>query len=142
MVLLADDDEILLQREAQRQLEEVKAHANICAVEWGRVMRNAQNYAVEHFGFVDGRSQPLFFESDIERERQQRDGTKVWPPGDGPNLVLVPDPNGRSEYDSGSYLVFRVLPISALDIPSVIRYTRHLWEAESITRTHCVGLPP
>ena len=35
-----------------------------------------------------------------------------------------------------------VLPISALDIPSVIRYTRHLWEAESITRTHCVGLPP
>ena len=109
MVLLADDDEILLQREAQRLLEEVKAHANICAVEWGRVMRNAQNYAVEHFGFVDGRSQPLFFENDIERERQQRDGTKVWPPGDGPNLVLVPDPNGRSEYDSGSYLVFRKL---------------------------------
>jgi Dyp-type peroxidase family len=109
MVLLADDDELFLRRKAHRLIEEVKAHADICAVEWGRVMRNAQDYAVEHFGFVDGRSQPLFFQSDIERERQQRDGTKIWPPDDGPDLVLVPDPYGRQEYDSGSYLVFRKL---------------------------------
>ena len=35
----------------------------------------------------------------------------------------------------------RVLPISASDIPSVIRYTRHLWEAETIMSTQCGGPP-
>jgi Dyp-type peroxidase family len=109
MILLADDDELLLQRKAHRLMEEVRAHADICAVEWGGVLRNAQGDAVEHFGFVDGRSQPLFFQSDLEWKRQTGDGTKVWDPGAGPDLVLVPDPHGRPQYDSGSYLVFRKL---------------------------------
>ena len=75
-----------------------------------------QEYPVEHFGFVDGRSQPLFFQSDIERE-SARDGTDVWEPGAGPDLVLAPDPYGQEKdgtgnvvyQHSGSYLVFRKL---------------------------------
>lgn len=109
VVLLADDDEPFLRREAGRLLDGVKAHTDIGAVEWGRVMRNAQAYPVEHFGYVDGRSQPLFFQSDLEWARQTGDGTTVWDSGAGPHLVLVPDPYGRQEYDSGSYLVFRKL---------------------------------
>ncbi len=118
MVLLADDDEHLLLREARKRLDEIKAHAEICAVEHGRVMRNAWGDSVEHFGYADGRSQPLFFQRDIDRVRQKGDRTNVWDPGAGPNLVLVPDPYGE-EYESngrvvkyhhsGSYLVFRKL---------------------------------
>jgi Dyp-type peroxidase family len=109
MVLLADDDKPFLQREVYKLLDRVKVHAEICTVERGMVMRNAQGYTVEHFGYVDGRSQPLFFQRDIERERQQEKGPTVWDSSAGPNLVLVPDPHGRRDYDSGSYLVFRKL---------------------------------
>jgi Dyp-type peroxidase family len=109
MVLLADNDEHLLLRKARRLLEDVRSHAKICAIEHGKVMRNRQGNAVEHFGFADSRNQPLFFESDIEREKQKGNQMKDWNPGEGPNLVLVPDPYGRKECDSGSYLVFRKL---------------------------------
>jgi Dyp-type peroxidase family len=117
MVMLADDDERFLLREARRLLDHVQAYADIRAVEQGRVMRNSQDYPVEHFGYIDGRSQPLFFQRDIERERQKGDGINIWPPNAGPNLVLVPDPFGKKEavrgitkyYHSGSYLVFRKL---------------------------------
>jgi Dyp-type peroxidase family len=109
MVLLADDDEALLLQEASKLRESMRTHAEVCTVEYGKAMWKGGEYPVEHFGFVDSRSQPLFFQRDVERERQQGDGTNVWDPGAGPDLVLVPDPYGRDEYDSGSYLVFRKL---------------------------------
>jgi Dyp-type peroxidase family len=109
MVLLADDDKPDLLREASTLLDDVKTHADICAVEHGKVMWNRQEYQVEHFGFVDSRSQPLFFQSDIEHERQKGDAMDIWDPGARPDLVLVPDPYGQPEYDCGSYLVFRKL---------------------------------
>jgi Dyp-type peroxidase family len=108
MVLLADDNGIYLLQEANKLIDDVKTHAEICAVEHGRVMWHGQA-PIEHFGFVDSRSQPLFFQSDIERAKQKRDEASVWNPGAGPNVVLVPDPYGRREYDSGSYLVFHKL---------------------------------
>jgi Dyp-type peroxidase family len=108
MVLLADNDEPFLLRQTRELLNDVEAYAEICAVEHGRVMRNTQQYPVEHFGYVDSGSQPLFFQNDIEREGLERDGTHVWHPGNGPDLVLVKDPYGR-ESDCGSYLVFRKL---------------------------------
>ena len=115
LVLLADDDEPHLQQEADKLCDDVKTRTEteICMVEYGHVMWNRQNYpqvySVEHFGYVDGRSQPLFFQSDIERESLERGGTDVWPPGAGPDVVLVQDPYGRQGCDSGSYLVFRKL---------------------------------
>src|SRR5262245_15263430 len=70
MVLFADDDKHFLLRAARQLLDDVKMHAEICAVEHGRVMWNTQEeYAVEHFGFVDSLSQPLFFQNYIEQER-------------------------------------------------------------------------
>ena len=117
MVLLADDDEPYLLRETRKLLDSVKAYAEICVVEQGRVMRNAQGYTVEHFGYVDGRSQPLFFQKDIDQERREAGGWNVWDSSAGPNLVLAPDPYGEEQdssggvvkHHSGSYLVFRKL---------------------------------
>jgi deferrochelatase/peroxidase EfeB len=101
MVLLADDSEHFLMQEARKVLDSVKSYADICTIEQGKVMRNALEYSVEHFGFVDGRSQPLFFESDIEWERQNGDGTHVWPPDAGLGLVLAPDPHGEEKDSTG-----------------------------------------
>src|SRR6266568_3821280 len=112
MVLLADTNKDFLQQEKNKLCDSFQAHADLCAIECGKVMRipdpsnpNRRGYRVEHFGFVDGRSQPLFFQRDIELEG---DGTNHWNPGVGPDWVLVRDPYGR-ECDSGSYLVFRKL---------------------------------
>jgi Dyp-type peroxidase family len=117
MVLLADNAEHFLLREAHRRLNDVSAYARICAVEHGRVMRNAQGGSIEHFGYADGYSQPLFFQEDIDRGRQNGNRTNIWGSGDGPDIVLVSDPYGEEKdaasntlhHYSGSYLVFRKL---------------------------------
>jgi Dyp-type peroxidase family len=61
----------------------------------------------EHFGFVDGRSQPLFTLDDINHERDRTDGTGVWGTGSALRNVLIYKPG--AEYNFGSYLVFRKL---------------------------------
>jgi Dyp-type peroxidase family len=119
MLLLADDDESTLLQETRQRLKDIKPYAKICAVERGRVLRNAQGDSIEHFGYADGHSKPLFFQEDIDRARQRGDSMNLWDPGAGPDLVLVPDPYGRKEpdsssggmryLDSGSYMVFRKL---------------------------------
>jgi Dyp-type peroxidase family len=117
MVLLADNDEQGLLRKALELVEGVSTYAEICAVEHGRVLRNAQGESIEHFGYADGLGQPLFFQEDIDRERPERNGTTVWAPGARLDAVFVPDPYGAEKdstgkvvhHHSGSYLVFRKL---------------------------------
>jgi Dyp-type peroxidase family len=117
MVLLADNDDndprlqkdSRLQKEKEKLCDEVKdiLDDGFPFCEYGRVICNKQKKPVEHFGYVDNRSQPLFFERDITRRESGR--TDVWNPGAGPNLVLVPDLHQGSKAYSGSYLVFRKL---------------------------------
>ena len=59
---------------------------------------------VEHFGYVDGRSQPLFLEEDLDREPQAQ-----WSARFKPSQFIVADPNGRHPLAAGSYFVFRKL---------------------------------
>jgi Dyp-type peroxidase family len=63
---------------------------------------------VEHFGYVDGRSQPLFLEEQVEAEKSAG-GASVWDPSAPLSLVLVRDPLGKDESSCGSFLVFRKL---------------------------------
>jgi Dyp-type peroxidase family len=65
---------------------------------------------IEHFGYLDGRSQPLFLVEDVEAERLSSDGTSTWDPAFPLEQVIVPDPaapDPSTQY--GSYLVFRKL---------------------------------
>ena len=65
---------------------------------------------IEHFGYVDGRSQPLMLEELIERERDESDGTRVWDPAFPIGQVLVPDPGAPNAATGfGSFFVFRKL---------------------------------
>jgi Dyp-type peroxidase family len=114
-ILLAHDDESELNREARVILQEVREFADVVAGERGKAMRNENCETAEHFGYVDGRSQPLFLTEDIEDECRKEPGTVAYDPSAPPNLVLVRDPNGAGDVSFGSYLVFRKLEQNVRD---------------------------
>jgi Dyp-type peroxidase family len=109
-ILLASDNEVELNRETRHVLQEVRGFADVVASERGRVMRNKQGEAVEHFGYVDGRSQPLFLVEDIQKEFEREDiraATDVkYDPSAPPTLVLRRDWYGKDDLSYGSYFVF------------------------------------
>lgn len=71
---------------------------------------NANGDGIEHFGYVDGRSQPMFLNEEIEDERLSNDGTTVWDPAFPLSRAIVPDPGSPSPAKHfGSYFVFRKL---------------------------------
>lgn len=82
----------------------------VLAVERGlqqtRNFRPGVAEGVEHFGYVDGRSQPLFLQEDIDQEAVSPGG---WDFRFKPSQFLVADPNGDSPLSAGSYFVFRKL---------------------------------
>lgn len=65
---------------------------------------------IEHFGYVDGRSQPLMLDDEVVRELNNQGEPFVWNPQFGPlSTALVKDPGGDGPDSYGSYLVFRKL---------------------------------
>jgi len=105
MLVIADDDP----GEAWSTFRALFANepldgVDVTGVEVGQRLTNEFGQDIEHFGYVDGTSQPLFFESDVDRElRRQR--SLDWSPGFPPRQVLVPCRGGGY----GSYLVYRKL---------------------------------
>ncbi|WIX84705.1 Dyp-type peroxidase [Amycolatopsis sp. DG1A-15b] len=84
--------------------------ATVLAEETGLGRVNARGEGIEHFGYVDGRSQPLFLTEDIDAEKNNTDGINVWNPAAPLEQVLVPDtaaPDPGVHF--GSYFVFRKL---------------------------------
>lgn len=78
--------------------------ATVLAVEEGNGIKNADNEDIEHFGYVDGISQPKFFLEEVANLP-----TDQWDPLMPLSLVLVPDPAGHTPNSFGSYFVFRKL---------------------------------
>jgi len=65
---------------------------------------------IEHFGYVDGRSQPLMLTADIQVEKVQNGGIDHWDPSFGPGqAALVRDPLGTTPDSYGSFLIYRKL---------------------------------
>jgi Dyp-type peroxidase family len=107
MILLADDILPALNREVRRVLTELKEIADVLTIERGSVLRNNNEDPIEHFGYVDGISDPLFLKGDIEKA--DKSGRDKWDPLATLSLALVPDPNGPDDSAFGSYLAFRKL---------------------------------
>ncbi len=111
MLLIADDDLGFLLRQARTILNEMAAFSTILAVERGNALRNEDGEGIEHFGYVDGRSQPLYFTTDIANDGN----TDKWNPFAPLSLALVPDGSlpktgaGAVADAFGSYFVFRKL---------------------------------
>jgi len=114
MVLLAHEDEDKLPPDKgkvpswfKKQPFEIdlKKHAEILGMEKGNAIKKNGNH-VEHFGFVDGISQPLFFKSDIQKDNVKN---PKWPSRARPGLVLAKDSAVQNKKAYGSFLVYRKL---------------------------------
>jgi Dyp-type peroxidase family len=105
MVLLADDDLAALGTLAATVSADVASFARILTVEHGDALRNAAGDGIEHFGYLDGRSQPIYFSTDLAAEG----GTDKWDPSEPLSRVLVADKTTDQPDSFGSYFVFRKL---------------------------------
>ena len=74
----------------------------------GSVVKDKNSNGIEHFGYVDGRSQPLLLVEDIEREARDA-GIDRWDPQFDLGTVLVHDMPAPDNISFGSYFVFRKL---------------------------------
>jgi Dyp-type peroxidase family len=101
LILLANSNARLLAIEEGDLLRQVKPFADAFVESGRKLTRNGDS--IEHFGYVDATSQPLFFEQALPQTMNH------WDPSAGPQLVLVRDPLGTSDAECGSYLVFRKL---------------------------------
>jgi len=122
MVGLANDEDRVPRLEAaltelQTQLAGI---AIILCVQKGKVLRRPINDTpnpddfepIEHFGYFDGISQPLFTNQDMDKYYEKgRGGARGvgWDPGASLDLVLVQDPFAGAQDAYGSYLVYRKL---------------------------------
>lgn len=107
MLLIADDDKSnrdLLCNEFINRIHNSGGAVELLGEEVGQAMRNPDGHGIEHFGYVDGRSQPLMLQEDLDRERKQH-----WNPRIPLGQVLVPCPGGGKPTSFGSYFVFRKL---------------------------------
>ena len=104
LILLADNNKGELDDAATKGTSDLEKIARTFA-QIGKALRDEDGQVIEHFGYRDGLSQPLFLKSQIERVQQ----TDKWDPSAPLSLALVKDPNGRTEDSYGSYLVYRKL---------------------------------
>lgn len=93
----------LLERETFIISNQLKALADVF-VERGDGIKNDNGDDIEHFGYVDGISQPQFFREDLNPDLASN-----WNPLASWDLVLEEDPGGIPGKSFGSYLVFRKL---------------------------------
>lgn len=105
VILVADADKarMLAKRGVIRKLFTPKV--TLLGEETGLGQHNARGEGIEHFGYIDGRSQPLFLREDIAAEPKAK-----WDPAFALDRVLVPDsaaPKPAQQF--GSFFVLRKL---------------------------------
>lgn len=109
LIGFADDDRDRLWQTVDALIPDLLTCAELLQREDGFVLRNARRQAIEHFGYIDGLSQPLFASHDIARQRASGDRFAQWDSRAALDLVLERDPNGAGPDSYGSYLVVRKL---------------------------------
>lgn len=111
-LMLAHHAPARLRGYVQAELEALGAAVEILAVEHGIARFNKAREGIEHFGYVDGRSQPLFTDEQVDDELQSMPDPHrgfVWDPSTDWTQLLVEDPLVPGTNCYGSYLVFRKL---------------------------------
>ncbi|WP_013334260.1 Dyp-type peroxidase [Gloeothece verrucosa] len=109
LILIAEDDLVDLLQFVNRINQDLRLVADIVHREDGFILRNKAGQIIEHFGFVDGVSQPLFTKRDIVKARTNDCNFSQWDSRANLGILLVKDPNGKTEDSYGSYLVYRKL---------------------------------
>lgn len=103
LINLADAKADVVESASEKIKASVTSVAEVLTIERGLQQRRGGT-AIEQFGYVDGRSNPLFLKSDFDNEP-----TNVWDPSAPLGLALAADPLNSSPDAFGSYFVFRKL---------------------------------
>ena len=109
LILIADDNINELLQTINQVTAKLRQVAVILHREDGFILRNEANQVIEHFGFVDGVSQPLYLKRDIDRAKANGADFSKWDPRESLDIILLKDQNGKTEDSYGSYLVYRKL---------------------------------
>ncbi|GAA0376366.1 peroxidase [Acrocarpospora corrugata] len=105
VVLVGDSDPEAYRATLARVRALIPPDARILGEETGVAQRNKAGEGIEHFGYVDGRSQPLFLADQVSKEPGRN-----WDPFFPLSQILVPDPLAPDpDRHFGSYFVFRKL---------------------------------
>jgi Dyp-type peroxidase family len=102
MLLIADDSEGKCRRRLEKRLVELADFANVHVQQKGKVELHGE-IGVEHFGYADGISQPLYLDTEINAQHS----TAQWNDAADPARLLVT--GGTADRVLGSYFVFRKL---------------------------------
>lgn len=110
MILVADmvRNRVRLKRDAiVKILKDCNAH--VVHEQAGSAIKDKHDNGIEHFGYVDGRSQPLLLQEDIDRESEDA-GVSRWDPTFPLSAALVnEEPANANSTSFGSYFIFRKL---------------------------------
>ena len=71
LLLIADSNKRTVKSFAEKFKKEIKKFGSVTSIEFGDALKNTEKAGIEHFGYVDGVSQPLFFEDEIEKYKEQ-----------------------------------------------------------------------
>lgn len=136
MILIADDNYDTVQHHKQLFVKELNGFSDILKIENGNVIRNPEGEGIEHFGYADGISQPLFFRDEIEEYRKKYEGYLSFDPSFPLTQVLLKDPFADNEEAFGSFLVFRKLE---QDVKGFKRQERQIAEKMNLENDEIVG---
>jgi Dyp-type peroxidase family len=112
IILIGDSTQNTMLATQQMIVDKISAAEGVVVLgkQDGLGQHNKNGDGIEHFGYVDGRSQPLFFDEDITDEMLTSDGIGVWDPGFPLAQAIVSDPAAPDPaLHFGSYFVFRKL---------------------------------
>ena len=109
MVLVASENDTALRhkRDVVATLL-TDAGGTIAKEQHGKAIFNLANDGIEHFGYVDGRSQPLLLVEDNDTEAHDA-GIAQWDPQAALNVALIQEPAPTDGFSFGSYFIFRKL---------------------------------
>lgn len=139
LVTFADDQLAVVDENVARLEASFHDVVSVAGREQGNTLRR-KNEPVEHFGYFDGISQPIFTKPDLDKARAQNPNFDAWNPGARLNLVLVDDPLTPAADAFGSYLVYRKLAQDvALFDSRVKRLAAELGVDESLAGAYTVG---
>lgn len=105
VILIGDAVQESVETLREQIVGDLPESARLLGEETGQGMRNPAGDGIEHFGYVDGRSQPLFLADEVEKEPKRH-----WDPAFPLENILVADPfSPNPSRHFGSYFVFRKL---------------------------------